>query len=204
MRRAASTSARHAAFAIVLLACVACSGATPSADADASPVPTGPIWTAPPSGLAAYPTMTPTPSATTEPDAATGIELTGTYHLVYRPSDTDLTRAFTAGLATSGLKPRAAAREVWDVSQHVGGMVVVDLVGMDLSNDALTTFATTFAAQSGAELTWTTVSDRRVAIVSNADQRLELFLLDGDLVVVAGVQPGIADDITQSLIDQNT
>jgi hypothetical protein len=204
VRRAASTSARHAALALGLLACVACTGTAASADANASPVPTGPIWTAPPSGLAARPTLTPTPSATTEPDAATGIELTGTYHLVYRASDTDLTQAFTAGLATSGLKPRAAAREVWDVSQHVGGMVVVDLVGMDLSDDALTTFVTTFASQSGADLTWTTVSDRRVAIVSDADRRLELFLLDGDLVVVAGVQPGIADDITQSLIDQNT
>jgi len=204
VRRAASTSARHAALALALLACVACSGAAPSTDADASPAPTGPIWTAPPSGLAARPTVVPTTSPTTEPDAAAGIELTGTYHLVYRANAADLTQAFTAGLATSGLKPRAAAREVWDVSQHVGGMVVVDLVGMDLSDDALTTFATTFASQSGANLRWATVGDRRVAIVSNADQRLELFLLDGDLIVVAGVQPEIADDITQSLIDQNT
>jgi hypothetical protein len=142
--------------------------------------------------------------ATTEPDAATGIELTGTYHLVYRASDAALTEAFTAGLTTSGIKPRAAAREVWDVSRHVGGMVVVDLVGLDLSDDALTTFATMFAGRSDADLTWATVADRRVAIVSNADQRLELFLLDGDLVVIAGVQPEIADDITRSLIDQNT
>jgi hypothetical protein len=204
VRRAASTSGRHAALAFALLACVACSGAAPSTDADATSAPTGPIWTAPPSGLVVRPTVAPMPSGTTEPDAATGIELTGTYHLVYRANATDLTEAFTAGLATSGLRPRAAAREVWDVSQHVGGMVVVDLVGMDLSDDALTTFATTFASQSGANLRWATVGDRRVAIVSNADQRLELFLLDGDLVVVAGIQPDIADDITQSLIDQNT
>lgn len=204
VRRAVSTFARQAAPALALLVCVACSGAAPSAEADASSAPTGPLWTAPPSGLAARPTLSPTPAATSEPDAATGIELTGTYHLVYRASDTALTEAFTAGLATSGIKPRAASREVWDASQHVGGMVVVDLVGMDVSSDALTTFATAFAGQSGANLTWATVGDQRVAIVSDADQRLELFLLDGDLVVVAGVQPGIADDITQSLIDQNT
>jgi hypothetical protein len=188
----------------MLLACVACSGAAQSSDADTGSAPTGPLWTAPPSGLVPRPTAAPAASATTEPDAATGIELSGTYHLVYRASDTALTDAFTAGLATSGIKPRAAAREVWDVSQHVGGMVVVDLVGMDLSDDALMTFATTFSGQSGADLTWATVGDQRVAIVSNADGRLELFLLDGDLVVVAGVQPEIADAITSSLIDQNT
>lgn len=204
MRRAASTIARHAAVVFVVLACAACSRAAPSTGADTDSAPTGPLWTAPPSGSVTRPTAAPAASATTEPDAATGIELSGTYHLVYRSSDTALTDAFTAGLATSGVKPRAAAREVWDVSQHVGGMVVVDLVGMDLSDDALMTFATTFSGQSGADLTWATVGDQRVAIVSNADGRLELFLLDGDLVVVAGVQPEIADAITRSLIDQNT
>lgn len=204
MRRAASTFARQAALTLALVACAACSGAAPSTDAGASSGPTGPLWTAPPSGLAARPAGSPNLTATTEPDAATGIELSGTYHLVYRATDTAVTDAFTASLGTSGLKPRAASREVWDISQHVGGLVVIDLVGIDLGDAALTAFATNFATRSGADLTWATVGSRRVAVVSNAEQRLELFLLGGDLLVVAGLQPAIADDITSSIIDQNT
>jgi hypothetical protein len=207
VRRAASTLARQASSALAVLVCVAanaCSAAAPSASPPAgADTPVKPIWTAPPSG-AAPPETAPPSSESPSPvvDAASGIELAGPYRLVYRPNDTSLTDTFTSALATSGLKPRAASREVWDATGHVGGMVVLDVVGMDLADDALTAFATAFANKA-ADLTWATVGDRRVAVLSQGDQRLEFFLLGGDVIVVAGIQPEIADAITRSLIQQN-
>jgi len=194
------------AAALVCVAAGACTAMAPSAspDADANAAaPVKPVWTAPPSGFSPPPPPAPSPAASLAADAASGIALTGTYRLVYRASDTSLTDTFTAALSTSGLKPRAASREVWDDTGHVGGLVVVDLVGMALADDALTTFATTFANQATADLNWATVDDRRVAVVSEGEQRLELFLLGGNLIVVAGIQPEVADDITRSLIEQN-
>jgi hypothetical protein len=208
VRRAASILARQASVALAVLVCVvasACSAAAPSASPAANAAASvAPIWTAPPSGVAPPPTAAAaSPSPSPVADAASGILLAGTYRLVYRPNDTSLTDTFASALATSGLKPRVASREVWDVTGHVGGMVVLDVVGMDLADDALTHVAQTFANQAGGDLTWSTVGDRRVAELSDGDQRLEFFLLGGDLVVVAGIQPQIADAITRSLIEQN-
>jgi len=210
VRRAISNPARQAPFAFAWLTCVAsvvfvaCSSSAPSVSDVARPdASVTPIWTAPPPGLATRPAATPVPTASAVVDAATAIELTGMYHLVYRPNDTSLTDTFTAGLGTSGLKPRVASREVWDASQQVGGMLVIDFLGMDLPDDALTTFATTFAGQATADLTWATIGGQRVAVVSQGEQRLELFLLGGDLIVVAGIQSDVGDDIALALIQQN-
>jgi hypothetical protein len=205
VRRAASTVARLTATVLVVLACVACSGAAPSdpAAADAGGATAGPLWTAPPSGIPAQPTATPVASSTSAPDAASDIALSGKYRLVYRPGDPGLADSLTSGLLTAGIKPRAGAREVWDATRQVGGMVVVELVGMELPDDALTTFATAFAERAAAEVTWTTVGDRRVAVVSDGEQRLELFLIRGDLVVVAGIDPALSDDIARELIVAN-
>ena len=211
MRPAASPRACRASLRGALLACagafvaVACSTATPSASERArDSASVRPVWTAPPAG-AATPSALPTPSPSPSPldDAARGVRLTGTYRLVDRPNDTSLSDAFSATLPTSALKSRAASREVWNDTGQVGGMVVIDLIGMDLPDDALRTFATAFAGRSSADLTWATIGGRQVALISQGAQRLELFLLSGDLVIVAGIQPALADDITRSLIEQN-
>jgi hypothetical protein len=209
VRRAASNPASQGPLALALLVCVAaaaCSAATPAAtpDADANANATvTPIWTAPPSGYVAAPTPAPSPTASLVVDAASGIKLAGTYRLVYRPTDSSLMDTFTSALASSGLKPRTASREVWDDTGQVGGLVVLDLVGLDLADDGLTTFASAFAKQANADLTWATVGDQRVGVVSQGDQRLELFLVGGDVVIVAGVEADVTDDITRSLIQQN-
>jgi hypothetical protein len=185
---------------LAVLVCVACSGAAPSKPGAAA---SGPLWTAPPSGLAARPGATPAPSGSPARDAASGIKLSGRYRLVDRPGDPGLTDSLTAGLMTAGIKPRTGAREVWDATRRVGGMVVVDLVGMELPDDALTTFARAFAERAAADVTWSTVGDQRVAVVSDGVERLELFLIHGDLVVVAGIDPELSDDITREVIVAN-
>ena len=208
MRRAGSIPARLGPSALAVFVGFtigACGAAAPSAGTEANVDATvTPIWTAPPSGFAPQPTPLLSPTASDVVDAASGIALTGTYRLVYRPNDASLTDTFTSALSTSGLKPRTASREVWDDTGHVGGLVVLDLLGLDLADDALTTFASTFANQANADLTWATVGDQRVAVISQGDQRLELFLLGGNVVVVAGIQPDVTAEITRSLIQQNT
>jgi hypothetical protein len=83
-------------------------------------------------------------------------------------------------------------------------MYVVDLVGMDLPSNSLRTIATAFAQTSQAAVTWTTILDTEVAVLSDKKQQLDLFLLDGDLIVVAGVDPATTDDIAKWLVIDNT
>jgi len=201
VRRAALSLLRHLASAVVLLLLVACSAAAPSTDADVSPTPSGPLWTAPASA-----TVMPRPTATQTPipDAATRIELHGKYTLVYRAGDPALMDAFTAGISTGAIRPRTAARDVWDGNGHAGGMYVVDLVGMDLPSNSLRTIATAFAQTSQAAVTWTRILDTEVAVLSDRTQQLDLFLIDGDLIVVAGVDPATTDDIAERLVIDNT
>ena len=202
MRRADSTVIRKIAAVLVTLSCVACSGSAPS-DPAAGASTSHPLWTAPPSRLAARPSTAPSASPTSGPDAASDIKLSGKYRLVYRPGDPGLTDSLTEGLMTGGIKPRAGAREVWDATRQVGGMVVVEVVGLGVADDTLTRYATAFAERSAADITWTTVGDQRVAVVSDGQQRLELFLVHGLLVVIAGIDPDLSDDITREVIFAN-
>jgi hypothetical protein len=196
------TLIRQIAAVLVTLSCVACGGAAPSGPA-AGASTTHPLWTAPPSGLAARPSAAPLASQSPAPDAASDIKLSGRYRLVYRPGDPGLTDSLTQGLMTGGIKPRAGAREVWDATRQVGGMVVVEVVGLGVADDTLTRYATAFAERSAADITWTTVGDQRVAVVSDGKQRLELFLVHGLLVVVARLDPDLSDDITREVIVAN-
>lgn len=190
---------------LVLGGCsVAAEPATPGplATLDIPATPTPPPTQRPTPSPVATPSPTPAASPTKVPEPETELlvaklRIGAPYELVANPGNKALTASFSIDVAGTHIDAIMHGREIRRGRTVVGVAFVMEVSGMKLTRQ-------TFEAEANAtgRATFSTILGQRVAFVTT-QTKVGMYLLHGNIVMVAAVDPADTEALLTSVIEAN-
>jgi hypothetical protein len=199
-----------------LLIVAAC---TSGADAPASPVASATALptASPHPTLAPTPSPVPTPAPTPDPtprssaapaktqasDGAASLRIGSPYKLVANAANSNLTGAISIDVAGKHVTENISGREIWRNGKSIGLALVLEIEGVPMSRALFDGGARGAASNTGGKLSYTTILDTRVAMVTAKLGTFGMYALHDTIVMVVGLKLADTKVLLASVIKAN-